>query len=76
MDWVIGGNVGGTTGLSKRMEAIMIELTNGLELKYDVYYRVHVQDYGWMNWVKNGEIAGTTGQAKRIEAIEIKIMNK
>ncbi len=43
---------------------------------YDIYYRVHVEDYGWLDWAKNGGIAGTTGLAKQLEAIEIKLVKR
>ena len=43
---------------------------------YDVYYRVHVQTYGWLGWVKNGDKAGTEGMAKRTEAIQIQIKRR
>ena len=36
-------------------------------------YRVHVQDYGWLDWVEAGQKCGTEGESKRIEAIEIKL---
>lgn len=36
-----------------------------------IYYRAHVQTYGWMGAVKDGEIAGTVGESKRLEAIKI-----
>ena len=70
------GEISGTTGQSKRMEAIQIKLSDELAMNYDVVYRVHVQNYGWMDWKKNGEIAGTTGEARRIEAIQIKVIRK
>lgn len=44
--------------------------------KYDIYYRVHAQDYGWLGWVKNGLNTGTEGIGRRLEAIEIKLVNK
>ena len=44
--------------------------------KYDIYYRVHAQSYGWLDWTKNGEPAGTAGYAKRLEGIEIKLVKK
>jgi len=71
MNWVKNGEIAGTTGKSKRIEAIQIKLNSSLGK--NVKYRVHVQDIGWTNWVKNGKIAGTVGKSKRIEAIEIKI---
>ena len=27
--------------------------------KYDIYYRVHAQDYGWLGWACNGQSVGT-----------------
>lgn len=70
------GVYAGTMGESKRLEAIQIELTGKLAEEYDVFYRVHVQSYGWQNWCKNGSIAGTMGKGKRLEAIQIKLVKK
>ena len=43
----------------KRMEAIKLHLTGELAEKYDIYYRVHTQTFGWLDWAKNGEPSGT-----------------
>lgn len=43
---------------------------------YDIYYRVHTQNYGWLDWAKNGAVAGTEGYGYRIEAVQIKILSK
>ena len=37
----------------------------------DLWYRVHVEDFGWLDPVRDGQVAGTTGMAKRMEAIKI-----
>ncbi len=66
----------GTTGRSKRLEAVKIKLTGALAEQYDVYYRVHVQDFGWLGWAKNGESAGSEGYGKRAEAIEVRLVAK
>ena len=66
----------GTSGRSLRLEAIQIKLTGTMAQKYDVYYRVHCQEFGWMGWTKNGEDAGSTGYGYRLEAIEIKLVQK
>lgn len=66
----------GTSGESKRLEAIQIRLYGEVANVCDIYYRVHVQDFGWLGWAKNGEISGTTGLSKRIEAIEIYLVPK
>ncbi|MBQ9934559.1 MAG: hypothetical protein IJO70_01820 [Lachnospiraceae bacterium] len=73
-DWRSDGALSGTEGKAKRLEAIQIKLTGADANKYDIYYRVHAQTYGWMGWVKNGESAGTAGQSKRLEAIQIVIL--
>ena len=67
-EWQKVGEIAGTTGENKRIEAIIIEGDERIE----VSYRVHIEEIGWTDWVKKGEEAGTTGQCKRIEAIEIK----
>ena len=74
--WKSQGQISGTTGYSRRLEAICIKLTGEMAQHYDVYYRVHVQNVGWQDWVCNGEIAGTQGRSLRLEAIEIKLVNK
>lgn len=66
----------GTTGQSRAIEAIRIKLSGKITEQYDIFYRVHVQDIGWMSWVKNGATAGTTGRALRTEAIQIKLEPK
>jgi len=73
---VTDGAQAGITGQSKRMEAIEIALTGTMASRYDVYYRVHVQTYGWLDWAKNGEMAGTSGLSKRMEAIQVVLVPK
>ena len=66
----------GTSGRSKRVEAIQLRLTGDLANKYDIYYRVHAENFGWMGWAKNGASAGTEGLSYRIEAIQIRLVKK
>lgn len=68
------GSFAGTTGQSKRIEAIHVAL--GDSSSYSIWYRAHVQDYGWLGWAKDGENAGTVGLSKRMEAIELVILPK
>jgi uncharacterized protein YkwD len=75
-EWKTDGEMSGTQGLGKRLEAIKIELTGTLANIYDIYYRVHAQDYGWLGWAKNGEESGTSGGAKRLESIQIVLVRK
>lgn len=73
-EWKQSGAQAGTTGLSKRLEAIKIKIDN-LPENASILYQVHIQDIGWQDWKQNGEEAGTTGQSKRLEAIRIKLIN-
>ncbi|MDD5016825.1 MAG: SpoIID/LytB domain-containing protein [Eubacteriales bacterium] len=69
-DWASEGELSGTTGQAKRLEAIRIS-TDGMS--DCIEYCTHVQSIGWMDWVDDGELSGTTGQAKRMEAIRIRL---
>ena len=75
-NWKRNNETSGTIGKSKRLEAIRIRLTGEMSEHYDVYYRVHAQNFGWMGWAKNGEDAGTAHYSYRLEAIEIVVVPK
>ncbi len=70
-DWKFDGELSGTAGEAKRMEAFKIKLNSYFE--GNIQYIAYVQNYGWLDWVENGAVAGTTGEAKRMEAIRIKL---
>ena len=74
--WFKNGQMAGTSGEAKRLEAICINLTGEMGQKYDIYYRVHAQSYGWLGWAKNGAPAGTAGYGKRLEGIQIVLVPK
>lgn len=74
--WKADGEVAGSTGQAKRIEAIQIELTGKYAEQYDIYYRVHSQTYGWLDWAKNGQKAGSLAYAKRLEALEVCLVEK
>lgn len=48
--FVSDDQLSGTEGKSKRLEAIKIKLVGDIANYYDVYYRVHIQDNGWLGW--------------------------
>ncbi len=73
--YVKNGAMSGTSGQSKRLEAIRIKLENQ-PYTGNIEYRTHVQDIGWMSYVKNGAMSGTSGKAKRLEAIQIRLTGK
>lgn len=70
------GQTSGTVGQSRAIEAIKLSLSGGLSDSYDIWYRVHSANVGWLGWASNGEPAGTQGYACQIEAIQIKVLPK
>ena len=69
------GELAGTTGQSRRLEAVRGSLTgDALMDGHSVWYRVHSQTYGWLGWAHDGEPAGTAGLAKRAEAIDVQVL--
>lgn len=75
-DWKSNDAMSGTSGQSKRLEAIQIKLTGQVANEYDFYYRVHCQNFGWLGWAKNGESYGSEGYSRRLEAIQICLVSK
>lgn len=67
-DWKFDGETAGTTGESKRIEALRIDYDK------DVYAKAHIQDIGWVDYGKIdiNTVIGTTGEAKRLECICLK----
>lgn len=51
-NWTNTGNIAGTTGQSKHIEAMRIRLTGEVAQYADVYYRMHVANFGWLGWAK------------------------
>jgi uncharacterized protein YjdB len=73
MPFVSNGQTAGTTGLSLRMQALTVNLTNMTAGTAGISYSVYIQDKGWMPAVSDGETAGPVDQSKRIEAIKISL---
>ena len=65
-DSMYDGETAGTSGQSKRLEAIQINLDNQIYTG-NIEYSTHIQDIGWQDWKSNGAIAGTSGQSKRLK---------
>ena len=70
--YVTDGQMAGTSGESKRLEGIRIQLANP-QYSGSIRYSTHVQDYGWQDFVENGAVSGTVGELKRLEAIRIEL---
>ena len=70
--WSYDGDIAGTTGESKRLEDIRINLPDKLYAG-GIEYRTHVQTYGWQPWVRDGAMSGTEGESKRLEGIQVRL---
>lgn len=71
------GLVAGTSGQSKRLEAINLNLgknyADGSPIIGGISYNVHIQNIGWQGIRSNGALAGTSGLSLRLEAININL---
>lgn len=63
------GQTAGTTGKSKRLEALTVKLENTTA---ELEMEGHVQKIGWTNLRTDGEVIGTIGESLRLEAVKIK----
>jgi outer membrane lipoprotein SlyB len=72
-EWVADGELAGTVGERRRVEALQIEVTGDLA-GAGLRYRAHVGGVGWMDWVRAGELSGTTNQKRAVEAFEIELV--
>lgn len=72
--WTSG--TAGTTGRSLAVEALQFRLSGEAASSYDVWYRVHCSDYGWLGWAKDGASAGTVGLSKAVQAVQVVLAPK
>lgn len=59
------GMVSGTIGTNTPLQAVRINLIGSLGSRYDIYYRAHVSNIGWMSWTSNGASAGLPAHLQR-----------
>ena len=69
---VLDGELAGTTGMSKAIEAITVYLPAQLH-DGSIRYKAHVAEIGWQDWVESGAVAGTTGRSLPMEAVRIEL---
>ena len=69
--WLQENAVVGTTGQSRRLEAIAMKVAPNQGSNFSICYQAHVKGSGWQSSKCNGSVAGTTGQRRRIEAVKI-----
>ncbi len=76
-NWVVDGEIAGTTGQSKPVTILQLTLGGSKAADYDIYYCVYVAGIGWLDWAKNGVNAGTSPDiANNIEGLKVKIVSK
>ena len=76
MDWQeekSNGEMAGTVGQNRAMEAYEIRLENNTGISGTIQYRAHVSNIGWQEYVEEGGLAGTTESGLQIEAIQMKL---
>lgn len=77
LDGVGCGNVIGTTGESKRLEAIVLSLRKNTRYDLDIEVMGHIQSIGWTDdYISSNGICGTTGKSKRLEAIRLRLVGE
>lgn len=43
---------------------------------FDVWYRVHVDNVGWLGWAEDGAVAGSTGYRVHVQAVQVRLTRK
>ena len=71
MNDVNNGQISGSSGSGKQLEALKISINDNSNL--GVEYQAHLQNIGWQDYVANGDQAGTTGENQPIEALRIRL---
>lgn len=72
----VNGQDIGSTGLNKPLEAIKLGLFGADADKYDIWYRLHVENKGFLPPVRDFEPSGTEGMGLQAEAIQIFLHKK
>lgn len=73
-DWKADGADAIISG--KAVGSLKIELTGDLSKICDVWYRVHLNDAGWLGWAKSGQVAGNISRTKssHIDAVQMRLV--
>ena len=67
-EWKTDGETSGTTGESRRLEAIQIDAP------FDIEASAHLEGIGWIDYgkINKDTIIGTTGESRRLECLKLK----
>ena len=76
-EWKKNGQVAGTTGESRRVEAIKFRLIDKPENEeIFLHGNAHCENIGWLGFVPENEVCGTTGEARKLEALQFSLVGK
>lgn len=72
LEWVSSGMTCGTTGQSRRLEAVEFKIEDG-----NAYFGIDcfAQGTGWISNIGLNKVAGTTGQSRQLEQIRISVFD-
>jgi len=74
-EWKKNGQVAGTIGESRRVEAIRFRLIGKPENEeIFLHGNAHVENIGWLGFVPENEVCGTTGEARKLEALQMALV--
>ena len=74
--YAVSGSPTNIPGPAGQFEAVRISLTGELAKDYDVWYRVHAPEIGWLAWAKNGELAGSSGLVWQFADLQMIVLPK
>ena len=60
--------------VGSNLEAVKMELNSGLRDSYNIFYRVYLQNHGWLGWARNGETAGSIDANLNVQQVQVKIV--
>ena len=67
----IDGADAGPFSESAIFSGIKVSFTGDIQNYADIWYRVYVNDFGWLGWTSNGSLAGTTNLNLQVQSVEM-----
>ncbi|MBU3087449.1 C40 family peptidase [Clostridium gasigenes] len=74
MPTVTNGDIGGTTGQAKGLEALEVDVLDSASI--NIFYQAYVKNTGWTDIKRDGQTVGTTGKGLPLTAIAISVQDK
>lgn len=60
--------------VGSNLEAVKMELNGSLRNSHNIFYRVYLQNHGWLGWARNGETAGSIDANLNVQQVQVKIV--